>query len=132
MCLLDHPNIVKALAVCDDAPKCFVVMPLAKKGSLLKVLQDVDDQKKVLDDRRKMLIVLSMARGIAHLHGKGMMHRLASCVCMFIVGILYHIRIYPCAVDTCATVNLWGVGVPSTHSLALLCNFCSQVLTIVN
>ncbi|PRW50803.1 Serine threonine- kinase CTR1 [Chlorella sorokiniana] len=71
-----HPNIVQILSVCEDPPT--IIMEYCSKGSLLDVLQEARKsprQAALLSWQRRLGMALDAARGILHMHNRGIAHR---------------------------------------------------------
>ncbi|PRW50898.1 Serine threonine- kinase CTR1 [Chlorella sorokiniana] len=71
-----HPNIVQILSVCMDPPT--IIMEYCARGSLLDVLKKACTsarQASVLSWQRRLCMALDAARGILHMHNRGIAHR---------------------------------------------------------
>ncbi len=67
---LDHPGIVKILALGEVDGRIWFTMPLAAGGSLAEHLTEV-----VGDHTRAAQVVRDVARAVAHGHARGILHR---------------------------------------------------------
>ncbi len=67
---LDHPYILPVYEVGEDGGRPYFTMKLAEGGSLLKVLP-----RHAGRPREAVALMAKVARGIAHAHGRGVLHR---------------------------------------------------------
>lgn len=65
-----HPNVVQVMALCLE-PLC-IVMELASKGSLDKVLKNND---RIFEFSLKINWMKQIAAGMSHLHAEGIVHK---------------------------------------------------------
>ena len=69
---LRHPNCVQLLGVSVYASELIVVTELAARGDLMNVLADA---KVKMDWDVRLRMLLGVARGMAYLHSRGIVHR---------------------------------------------------------
>ncbi len=67
---LDHPNVVRVFEVGEHAGRPFLVMELVGEGTLASVLAG-----QPIPVGEAAELVRSVARGVAHAHGRGVVHR---------------------------------------------------------
>jgi len=73
---LKHPNIISFYGIVLENNKVGIVMELCELGSLSKYL--IKNRGKIVF-REKMKLLLNIARGMAYLHAKGIIHRDLKC-----------------------------------------------------
>ena len=69
---LDHPNVVRVYSVAHDAQRPYLVMELIEGRSLAEVTREAGGR---LPPRRAAELCLEVARGLAHAHGRRVLHR---------------------------------------------------------
>lgn len=79
--LCNHPNIIRPMAICHEAPNFAMVLPYASKASLHEILHlpsreaERHESGPPLGLEMAMLLALDAARAVEHLHGLGIVHR---------------------------------------------------------
>ncbi|KAL6070956.1 Serine/threonine-protein kinase HT1 [Balamuthia mandrillaris] len=69
---MEHPNIVLFLAGCAEPPNVYLVMELARHGTVSDVLYDSLHR---VTQAYRLRVALDIARGMAFLHSKNVIHR---------------------------------------------------------
>jgi len=71
---LRHPNIVICIGACMIKPRIGIVLEYCERGSLASLIT-----KEVLKSQLKMKLLIDIARGMAFLHSKNIIHRDLKC-----------------------------------------------------
>jgi hypothetical protein len=70
--IMAHPCIVEIIGICVRPPEIGIVMEYCQKGTLKHSLQNNAQEWTAL---RRLCAVADLAKAVAHVHGKGYMHR---------------------------------------------------------
>lgn len=76
--IMSHPSIVVIVGICVRPPEIGIVMEYCSKGTLKQSLQTNAREWTTL---RRLQAAADLAAAVAHVHGKGYMHRLVAFQC---------------------------------------------------
>jgi len=72
---MNHPNIVKFVAINESETRIFLVMELVRGGQLKTLIQERNKKGQPLSDEEAATVMRSLFSGLQYIHGKDIIHR---------------------------------------------------------
>lgn len=72
---LDHPNIVKFIAIHESDTRIFIVMELVRDGQLQALIRERNKAGKPFSDEEASKLMRSIFAGLRYIHSKDVVHR---------------------------------------------------------